>query len=309
MKDLIWLNSLGIRSSIVPLTDMGFRLFPLYEGQKLPSIKGWRELASDDPKVVLEWFNEPRNKNGNLGLATGEYSRVIVLDADNEESLAWCVDLFRHPPHVLTSRGGHFYVKYPVGLDVRNSASALFKGVDVRGNGGLVVLPPSVSYKNGEARKYLWNEAATVFPLEASEVLRGWLLPQQAPKREALRNAKPALPSLPNELPRSVKNMLDKMLGEVARAEEGQRNQTLNQACFMVGAVSRLPFAASNELSVWLARFVGASSVPEAEAEKTAKAAYERGTRLGNLVWTTEDEFREQQWRQRSLLASFAEGI
>ena len=43
----------------------------------------------------------------------------------------------------ITGRGRHVYLKWP-GVPVRNSAGKLAPGLDIRGDGGYVVCPPSV---------------------------------------------------------------------------------------------------------------------------------------------------------------------
>src|SRR5487761_1238377 len=57
------------------------------------------------------------------------------MDAGNELPESWAVH---------TARGLHMYFAWPAGLNPRNSASKLATGIDVRGTGGYVVIPPSV---------------------------------------------------------------------------------------------------------------------------------------------------------------------
>jgi hypothetical protein len=291
--DLFGLNGYGVRLSIVPLTDLGLRLFPLYEDKKLPAITGWIEAASKDPGRVIEWWNEPRTKHANLGIATGEGSGIVVLDADDEEALDWCTDLFfGHPPHVRTKRGGHFYVQYPKGIDVRNSASKLFKGVDVRGNGGLVVAPPSVV--NGF--RYQW-ESAWQFPIPCSETLRDWLSPQK-PKREHAPQSHVVQASY-SGVPGKIATIVKNQIALVASAPEGMRNESLYQAAFLLGSIQK-----SRVCSVrhFLHDLVSASSLPTKERDATAHNAWKAGETNGRFTWTQEDARDE-------LLASIRDGI
>ena len=56
----------------------------------------------------------------------------------------------------VTNRGYHLFFKMPEdGSDIRNSAGKVAKGIDVRGTGGYVVLPPS-PHPEGEA--YRWQD-------------------------------------------------------------------------------------------------------------------------------------------------------
>lgn len=293
--DMKALNGLGIRTSIVPLCGLGFRLFPLYAGQKLPSIKGWVTDASNNSARVLEWFNEERNRDGNLGLATGEGSGIVVLDADDEEARQWCSDLFHgHPEHVRTSRGGHFYVKYPTGVDARNSAGKLYKGVDVRANGGLVVVPPSVS----KGKRYEWNECGWDFPLECPPELREWLGPQKA-----VRVPVPPRLDMPRyaSVPRKIQRIIDRQIANVRYVGEGSRNKALFDAAFLLGSIERSGVCRTS-LHGTLRFIEAASPLPKAEIEKAVDSGWKIGLSNGTFHWSVEDEREE-------LLHQLEEGI
>jgi hypothetical protein len=74
---------------------------------------------------------------------------------------------------VLTGGGGaHAYFQHP-GVEVRNSAGKLGPGLDIRGDGGYIIAPPSV-HENG--RVYKWLKQASPAELPA------WLL-ENAEKR------------------------------------------------------------------------------------------------------------------------------
>src|SRR5262249_33015730 len=59
------------------------------------------------------------------------------------------------PPSVeaITARGRHIYFKMPA-TDLRNSASKLAPGIDVRANGGYVLAPPNM---HPTGRPYAWS--------------------------------------------------------------------------------------------------------------------------------------------------------
>lgn len=125
---------------------------------KHPRIK-WetyqRRLPTEDE--VRGWFT--RWPDSNIGCATGRVSGIVVLDIDGEIGLR-SVDGRYLPPTVavLTGGGGvHYFYEHPGEL-IRNFTGKL-PGVDLRGDGGYVVLPPSV-HKSGE--RYRWWEGLSI---------------------------------------------------------------------------------------------------------------------------------------------------
>lgn len=138
--------------------DNGWRVIPIPAGRKFPEgITRWQDKATTDHDTIDAWWNE--HPDHGIGIATGPGSGIWVLDIDDYDSYR---DLEqRHEPlpdtlTVITGSGGyHFYYRHPDGIDIRNNASTrLGPGLDVRGDGGFVVAPPSV-HPNG--RTYEWD--------------------------------------------------------------------------------------------------------------------------------------------------------
>jgi putative DNA primase/helicase len=104
--------------------------------------------ASRDPNVLAAWLER---EGWNIGIATGAASGIVVLDIDprhgGEEALAALEA--EHGPlpatwRFLTGGGGeHIVFRHPGGL-VKNSAGRIGPGIDVRGDGGYIVAPPSL---------------------------------------------------------------------------------------------------------------------------------------------------------------------
>lgn len=139
---------------------------------KHPRVK-WRD-ADPDPATVEEWWR--RWPDSGIGLLTGSRSGLTVLDVDprhnGDESLHELESKHGElppTPRVETGSGGeHYYFAQVDGA--RNSASALGEGLDVRGEGGFVVAPPSPHASGGE---YCWD----VEPAEAEPAPPpAWLL-------------------------------------------------------------------------------------------------------------------------------------
>lgn len=144
----------------------GFRVFPVKQN-KAPYIKGGVNSASDDPAQVRAWWAQW--PNANIGIATGNASRgliVIDLDVDPEKGIdgreslhAWEAQHGALPATLcsITGRGGNHLLYYSM-QRVRNRAGVL-PGVDVRGDGGYIVAPPSV-HANGQ--RYQWCEDCSI---------------------------------------------------------------------------------------------------------------------------------------------------
>jgi len=143
----------------------GMPVLPL--AGKVPRNRGGLTSASDDVLVVAEWWR--RWPDANVGVVTGTRSGYVVLDVDGAAGLRSLAELERRhgkieTAQVLTGSGGrHYWFRAPAG-ELRNSAGALGEGLDVRGEGGYVVAPPSV-HESGNV--YRWTrelEHAVAWP-------------------------------------------------------------------------------------------------------------------------------------------------
>jgi putative DNA primase/helicase len=118
--------------------------------------------ATTDEATIRQWWQQWPDANS--GIATGAVSGLVVLDVDprhgGEESLQQLIDAHNGDfPETVTSLtgggGGHFYFASP-GVLVRNRVG-LMPGLDIRGDGGYVVAPPSL-HVSGQL--YVWEPSA-----------------------------------------------------------------------------------------------------------------------------------------------------
>jgi hypothetical protein len=117
---------------------------------KTPRLKSWRELQgrASTEKEIEGWFAKGE---ANLAIVTGAVSGVWVLDADNDEVVARVEAMIAAgempgtPYRVRTRRGRHYYYSIPDGRRVKSGPlTRLMAHLDVKGDGGYVVAPPSV---------------------------------------------------------------------------------------------------------------------------------------------------------------------
>jgi Bifunctional DNA primase/polymerase, N-terminal/Primase C terminal 2 (PriCT-2) len=135
----------------------GWKIFPVRFGtkrsHKAARYSGGRLWGmSDDPMEIERDFR--RWPGAGVGIPTGEVNRIFVLEADTVEGhgvngLAGLEALeVRHGllPATLMAESPsgsiHRYFNWP-GKEIKNSVGKLARGVDVKGDGGMVVAPPT----------------------------------------------------------------------------------------------------------------------------------------------------------------------
>lgn len=134
---------------------------------KHPTIKNWRMVASSDPELVTRWWRAwPLS---NVGIATGGPARLVAVDIDGEEgreSLARIEETHESLPETLTqttgraSGGEHrlFIVPDDVDVDRIRNRVKIAPGIDIRAEGGLIVVAPSM---HPTGAFYTWRDPHT----------------------------------------------------------------------------------------------------------------------------------------------------
>lgn len=161
----------------------GWRVFPLHEGDKTPKTpNGCKDATSDTGTIRVWWTKWP---GANIGIATG--GPFFVLDVDRA-GMPWYEDASLPPTLTAQTGGGgrHLFFRMPDGVDVRNSASVIAKGIDIRGTGGYVVAAPS---KHASGAFYTWEdfEGDGAPPMDMIEAAPEWLIAQIANRSRAGR--------------------------------------------------------------------------------------------------------------------------
>ena len=151
----------------------GLPIFPCQKRSKEPACSRGAHDATSDLDRVHAWWGSCNDLN--IGLACGELSGLFVIDVDGAEGEATLRELEElHGPlpptrEVITGRNGGRHVYYRLGQHkVRNSAGKLGAGLDVRGTGGYVLLPPSI---HPSGRPYSWSVDSAVHIASAPDWL------------------------------------------------------------------------------------------------------------------------------------------
>jgi Bifunctional DNA primase/polymerase, N-terminal/Primase C terminal 1 (PriCT-1) len=131
--------------SALKIASRGKPVFPC-KGKTPYTPRGFYD-ATTDPGRITAFFN--RYPDANIGMPTGKASGVFVVDVDRLEALEeLSPKLQQDLADTLTIRtpsgGRHYYFNHVEG--VTNRTGTLPEGVDVRGEGGYVIVTPSLGY-------------------------------------------------------------------------------------------------------------------------------------------------------------------
>lgn len=182
--------------------------------------------ATIDTDLIRQWWS--RWPDANPGARTGRASGVFVLDVDADgfdalDELAASRGAYNWSPDTWTVRtgnlGAHLYFRHPgAHLKVRTTAGVIAPGVDVRGDGGYAVLPPS---QHVSRRRYEWIDGL-------------------APQETALADAPPWLLELVTDRETRRVGVAQPFPPPSGPIETGQRNATLTS---LAGTMRRRGFA------------------------------------------------------------------
>lgn len=139
----------------------GWSVIPVIRGTKRPAVR-WLSYQEQPPGEtdIRNWYR--RWPDANVAIVTGGVSGLVVVDIDPAHGGAQSlVELEREhgplPPTVEATTGGggrHLYFVHPGG-ELRNKVG-LAAGIDLRGDGGYIVAPPSLHVSG---RRYRWQQS------------------------------------------------------------------------------------------------------------------------------------------------------
>ena len=147
--------------------NIGWIPIPLKNKGKTPTID-WKPYQEKQTsfKEIEAWMWP------NIGIITGQISGIIAFDVDGPEAEDFVKKQGGFPvtPQSKTSKGCHYILKYP-DFKVSNSANKKLL-LDVRGDGGYIVVPPSI---HPSGHRYQWVDGLSPFDIDPAP-LSPWMV-------------------------------------------------------------------------------------------------------------------------------------
>ena len=205
----------------------GWSVFPLWPRSKEPACKHGFKNATRNPATIRRyWLAQPEV---NIGIATGIVSGVWVLDSDGsdgEDTLGHLGIRYRSISTLIseTARGHHHW--FLTDGPIQSSVGRVGLGLDVRGDGGYVLAPPSV---HPDGPVYRWINDLPIAPAP------DWLvaLTRKRPTISERAIATMRVPLQHCAAPGAYgKAALEYEIEELANTLPGARNHALNRASF-----------------------------------------------------------------------------
>lgn len=179
----------SVSEAVGDLVSAGVPVFPCAPGAKHPLTERGFHAASTDPQRVMAWWR--RWPMANIGVPTGGVSGVVVVDVDvhgNDGHASYRraarAGLLGTPLAVVRTPTGGRHVYFPADPDhEQRSWQAGRAGVDFRGDGGYIIVPPSLRSMDGATVAYRVEaiNSGPVTRLDAQR-LRDFLDPRPTPR-------------------------------------------------------------------------------------------------------------------------------
>jgi hypothetical protein len=250
----------ALKQAAIEYASMGLGVIPLRPFSKKALVK-WEAYQDCNPTIeqVEDWWkHEPLY---NIGIVTGKASGIVVIDIDGQvgrESLKKFGHIGLTPTVKSGGNGYHFYFKY---IPIRSSTN-LTLSIDVRGDGGMIVAPPSI---HASTRLYRWSEH------------RGLTVPMIAPPSwiHELKPMPMLSPAPTDDRPRASA-YLDAVItseSRIIRSATTYQNKALYDACFRFAA----KYGDSNVARTEFLNAALALELPLEETLKTVRNGFGNG--------------------------------
>jgi P4 family phage/plasmid primase-like protien len=264
---------------------------PCVSAGKHPSQNNWPDQAtSDTDQIIRIWGEHPL---ANVGIATGAVSGIFVIDVDEgirtngdykqgvESKMNLEEEYGQFTPTFTVQTGGggsQYYYRQPDGYRVKSGTKIFgdhYPDIDMRGDGGMVVAPPSIS---GRGPYMIENDVKAVDP-------PGWMIdlmlqlgimePLEGPHDP---DPAPATVITPSPAPNWVARSVSDKIQSVVDAPDGQGNQRINDNAYMIGQYIPHGWVDRADVEQRLLSAVASWDHPHPQASYTIRRALDDGT-------------------------------
>lgn len=240
-----------ITGDALTYASRGVPVFPCRPNKSPWTKNGFKDASTDHERVRTMFQDRP---NALIGMPTGEASGAFVLDIDKRlgcdgfATLAQLGIALPQAPMVITPSGGiHVYFRHIPGL--KNSAGKIGPGIDTRGEGGYVCVPPSVGYLS-QAGDFI-GQADLSFP--PSWATGGTVLDMEG----------------------AAHGIVEAACNEMRAAREGARNHTLNREAFLLTKNPAIWILDPNAVRAALMEAALSTGLPRREIDRTLDSAFQ----------------------------------
>lgn len=175
----------GFREVLGLYRKLNLSLIPIVGGGKKPLIS-WQEYQTRpaDDRKLNEWYLRYWSQGANIGIVCGKASgNLVVLDFDDRGEywrfIAKNPDLAGRTLICQTPNGNHVYLRTRKPLTSRRPPIGEHEKLDIKGQGGCVVAPPSLC-ANGTPYAFINPEVSQILQVnDLSDV--GIVLPVKSP--------------------------------------------------------------------------------------------------------------------------------
>lgn len=156
----------GLLDLIKDYGDHGWSVLPVKPEEKRPYMQNWLQYTKEraSQQVLTEWFTHL--SGAGVGVVTGKISGILVLDVENTCPQPIENILRKYPTNMVSrtgSGGYHLFYQYPSNRGKVSNRVRLFDGIDLRADGGFIVLPPT-RHPSGGTYEWVNRGMPSVFP-------------------------------------------------------------------------------------------------------------------------------------------------
>lgn len=243
--------------------NRGYAVFPCRDDKTPTTPHGFKDGSTDPERIAWLWRRYPGPL---IGVATGERSGISVVDVDSRHETArlwWAQNCHRLPdtPTYRTRSGGiHLWFRHTPGVGTK--AGHPVQGIDVRGDGGLII------FWFGAGFDCLDHSPPAPWPAWLTTFF--WPPPkpvQQSPTR-------PAEPISDKLLAALKENAIERVRG----AKEGQMHYAVRAAGCTLGAIAKEAGFTKADAVDWIVNALpDNSNARDSNAKKTAAWGFDKG--------------------------------